>query len=63
MKSMTICGCFQGSMTVEKDERSKSPVHVTVDDETPVHVHVKKPSTKKTKAAYMSGVSRITRFL
>ena len=29
-------------MTIEK-ERSHSPVHLHVDDATPVHVHVKKP--------------------
>ena len=29
-------------MTIEKD-RSHSPVHLHVDDATPVHVHVKKP--------------------
>ena len=31
---------FQLNMTVEK-ERPSSPVHLHVDDETPVHVHVK----------------------
>ena len=39
-------------MTVEKDGRPASPVHVQVDDHTPVHVHVKKPkkSTSLAKA-------------
>ena len=30
-------------MTVDKDGRPVSPVHVHVDDHTSVHVHVKKP--------------------
>ena len=30
-------------MTVDKDGRPVSPVHVHVDDQTSVHVHVKKP--------------------
>ncbi len=30
-------------MTVEKGERPTSPVHLHVDEDTPVHVHVKKP--------------------
>ena len=52
-------------MTVEKDGRPASPVHVHVDDHTPVHVHVKKPkkSTSLAKAHQVTFSVNIYKFL
>jgi len=45
-------------MTVDKDGRPVSPVHVHVDDQTSVHVHLKKP--KKSCMGDHGEVSHVT---